>query len=219
MAGAMDFGPEFFDKYGVTFSNNEIIFCEYEPGNDFYFLMEGRVKITKILADKEKILDILHPGEIFGEMAIIEEAPRSATIVAMDNVKALQFNKANFEVLMASKPELAIKLLKIFANRIYDQKRRLRILTLPSYEAKVADVFVMLAENQNLNLSETKEVIFEITPNQVANWCGMDMMRCKSILAHFQKQNRIMIQPPNKLVVRNINDFYRFVNSKKRAVE
>lgn len=215
----IEFGPEFFDKYGVTFTKGDIIFCEYEPGISFYFLIDGRVKIIKIIADKEKILDIMYPGEIFGEMAIIEEAPRSATIVAMEDVKALEFNKANFEVLMTSKPELALKLLKIFANRIYDQKRRLRILTIQNPEAKVADVFVMLAENQNLNLSDTKEVSFEITPDQVANWCGMDVMKCKTILAHFQKQNRIAIVPPNKIVVKNINDFYRFVNSKKRVAE
>ena len=215
----IDFGPEFFDKYGVTFAKGDIIFCEYEPGTSFYFLMEGRVKILKIIADKEKILDIMYPGEMFGEMSIIEEAPRSATIVAMEDVKALEFNKANFEILMTGKPELALKLLKIFANRIYDQKRRLRILTIQNPEAKVADVFVMLAENQNLNLSDTKEVSFEITPDQVANWCGMDVMKCKAILAHFQKQNRIAIVPPNKIVVKNINDFYRFVNSKKRIAE
>ncbi len=217
MAGGMDFGVELFDKFGVTFCKDDIIFCEYEPGNNFYFLLEGRVKITKILSDREKILDILQPGEMFGEMAIIEEAPRSATIVAVDNVKALEFNKANFEVLMKSKPELAVKLLKVFANRIYDQKRRLKILTIAHPEARVADVFVMLAENKHLNLSDTKEVTFDITPNQVASWCGMDTMKCKSILAHFAKQNRIIITPPNKISVRNINDFYRFVNSKKKS--
>jgi CRP/FNR family transcriptional regulator, cyclic AMP receptor protein len=218
MAATLDFGPEFFDKFGVTFNKNEIIFCEYEPGNNFYFLLEGKVKITKILADREKILDILNPGEIFGEMAIIEEAPRSATIVAVDNVKALEFNKANFEVLMKSKPELAVKLLKIFANRIYDQKRRLQILTLANPETKVADVFIMLAEKRNLNLSETKEVQFDISPDQVASWCGMEIMKCKAILSHFAKQHRIIIGP-GKITVKNINDFYRFVNSKKRAVE
>ena len=214
---AMDFGPEFFDKFGVTFSKGDIIFCEYEPGNNFYFLLEGKVKITKILSDREKILDILEPGEIFGEMAIIDEGPRSATIVANDDVKALEFNKANFEVLMKSKPELAIKLLKIFANRIYDQKRRLKILTLPTPEAKVADVFIMLAENKNINLTEAIDETFEITPEQVGNWCGMDVQKCKSILANYAKQNRIIINPPNKITVKNINYFVRLVNSQKRS--
>jgi CRP/FNR family transcriptional regulator, cyclic AMP receptor protein len=219
MAGGLDFGPEFFDKFGVTFEKGDIIFCEYEPGLNFYFLLEGRVKIIKILSDKEKILDILNPGELFGEMSIIEEAPRSATIVALDNVKALEFNKANFEVIMTAKPEMAIKILKVFANRIYDQKRRLKILTLPYPEAKVADVFVMLAEQRQLNLSETKEVSFDITPEQVGSWCGMDVAKCKAILAHFAKQNRIVISPPNKITVININDFYRLVNSRKRNTE
>lgn len=216
---AMEFGPEFFDKFGVTFSKGDIIFCEYEPGNNFYFLLEGKVKITKILGDREKILDILHPGEIFGEMAIIDEGPRSATIVADDDVKALEFNKANFEILMKSKPELAIKLLKIFANRIYDQKRRLKILTLSTPEAKVADVFIMLAENKNVNLSEATDETFEITPEQVANWCGMDVQKCKAILANYVKQNRLIINPPNKITVKNINYFVRLVNSQKRSTE
>lgn len=215
----LDFGPEFFDKFGVTFKKGDIVFCEFEPGNSFYFLMEGRVKITKILSDREKILDILEPGEIFGEMAIIDEGPRSATIVALDDVKALEFNKANFEILMKSKPEIAIKLLKIFANRIYDQKRRLKILILPTPEAKVADVFVMLAENKNIDLSQTTEETFDITPDQVANWCGMDIAKCKAILANFVKQNRIAILPPNKITVRNINYFVRLVNSQKKNIE
>jgi CRP/FNR family transcriptional regulator, cyclic AMP receptor protein len=216
MPGIMDFGPQFFDKFGVTFNKGDIIFCEYEPGNNFYFLLEGKVKITKIMGDKEKILDILEPGEIFGEMAIIEEAPRSATIVADEDVKALEFNKANFEILIKSKPEIAIKLLKVFANRIYDQKRRLKILTLASAEAKVADVFVMLAENKSLDLTEAKEETFEITPNQVANWCAMDVTKCKTILATFAKQNRIVLIPPNKIKVTNINYFVRYVSSKRK---
>lgn len=217
MAAAVDFGPGFFEKFGATYKKDEVIFCEYEPGNTFYFLLEGRVKVTKILADTEKTLDVLQPGEIFGEMSILEEAPRSATMVAMDDVKVLEFNKANFESLLTSKPELAIKLLKIFARRIYDQKRRLMILTLTEPEAKVADVFLMLAENMNLNLSETKEVEFKITMEDVANWCGMDKARSNQILSHYAKQNRIIVSQ-NKITVTNINDFYRLVNSKRRSL-
>lgn len=216
MGTLIDFGPQFVEKFGKNFKKNDIIFCEYEPGNTFYFLMEGRVKITKISSDTEKILDILEPGEIFGEMAILEEAPRSATIIAMEDVKVLEFNKANFETLMTAKPELAIKLLKIFARRIYDQKRRLMILTLNEPEAKIADVFLMLAENKNINLSETTEVSFDITPEDVANWAGMDKMKCQQILHHFVKQNRITIKQ-NEIIVNNINDFYRLVNTKRKS--
>ena len=214
---ALDFGPQFFEKFGVSYSKDEIIFCEYEPGNSFYFILEGRVKITKILGNTEKTLDILQSGEIFGEMAILEEAPRSATTVAMEDVKLLEFNKANFDSFMTVRPELAIKLLKTFAKRIYDQKRRLMILTLVEPEIKIADVFLMLAENMNLNLSEVKIVEFKTTPEEIANWCGMDKPQCNQILIHYAKQNRINIGQ-GKIVVNNINDFYRLVNSKRRSM-
>lgn len=216
MSGAFDFGPSFFDKFGKEFNKGEIICCEYEPGNTFYFLLEGKVKITKVSEDKEKTLDILEPGEIFGEMSILEEAPRSATTVAVDKVKILEFNKENFSTLMSSKTELAIKLLKIFAKRIYDQKRRLMILTLKEPEARVMDVFIMLAEDKSIDITEKSEIAFKITPEEVANWCGMDKMKCTEVLTHFAKQNRIVLMG-DKIIINNINDFYRVVNSKRRS--
>ncbi len=217
MAALMEFGPGFVDKFGKRFKKNDIIFCEFEPGNTFYFLLEGKVKVTKISSETEKILDVLEPGEIFGEMAILESSTRSATTVAMEDVLVLEFSKDNFETLMTAKPELAIKLLKVFARRIYDQKRRLMILILNEPEAKVADVFLMLAENKNINISETKQISFDITPEQVANWCGIDKMEAVQILNHFARQNRIILKQ-NEIIVNNINDFYRLVNSKRKAI-
>ena len=70
-----------FERFAVTFNAGDIIFCEHEPGDTFYLIQSGRVQIVKIVDDIEKIIDILQPGEIFGEMAILEEAPRSASKV------------------------------------------------------------------------------------------------------------------------------------------
>ncbi len=137
-----------FERFAKIFQPNDIIFCEYEPGDNFYLIQSGRVGIVKIMGDIEKTIDILNPGEVFGEMAILEEAPRSATAVALDKVKALEFNRANFEVLMMGNPQIAMKLLKLFTKRIYDQKRRFMILTLDDIQAKVADVFLMLSETR-----------------------------------------------------------------------
>ncbi len=216
MGNEIDFGPIFFEKFGVTFKKDEIIFCENEPGNTFYFLLDGRVKITKLVGNTEKILDMLSPGEIFGEMAILEEAPRSATIIAADNVKLLEFNKANFENILSSKPELAVKLLKIFARRIYDQKRRFMILTLPEPELKVADTFLMLAETAGFSLNNPQKGIeIKTTPNEIASWSGMEKAQCSQILSHFVKQRKIAIYN-NKIIIENLADFSRMVNSSRR---
>ncbi len=205
-----------FDRFAVTFKKNDIMFCEHEPGDTFYLIQSGRVQIVKIMGEVEKIIDILNPGEILGEMAILEEAPRSASAIALDQVRALEFNRENFEVLMQGNPQIALKLLKLFTKRIYDQKRRFMILTLDDVQARVADVFLMLSETQTGADPNKDERVFNTTIDDIAHWAGMSPDKCRQVLNHFATQRRIEIYP-DKIVVKNINDFQRFVGSRRKA--
>ena len=211
-------GNSMFDRFGVTFQKGDIIFCEYEPGDNFYLIQSGRVQILKILGDIEKTIDILQPGEIFGEMAILEEAPRSATAIALDEVKALEFNRENFEILMQGNPQIALKLLKLFTKRIYDQKRRFMILTLEDIEARVADVFLMLAEKSGPAEEGVNRMEFSTSVDDIAHWAGMSPAKCREVMNHFVSQRRVELYS-DKIVVKNINDFARFVNSRRKQRE
>jgi len=207
-----------FTRFARTFQPGELIFSEFEPGDSFYLIQSGRVRITKIVGDIEKNIDILQQPEIFGEMAILEGAPRSATAIAMDTVKVLEFNRANFEVLMMGNPQIALKLLRLFAKRIYDQKRRFMILTLEDPQAKIADVFLMLDETQgaiNQGDSDGDKREFKVTVDDVAHWAGMGTAEVQTILGHFSNQRRIELYQ-DRIVVKNINDFIRFVNTKRK---
>ena len=203
-----------FERFAVTFQKGDIIFCEYEPGDTFYLIQSGRVQIIKILDDIEKTIDILHPSEIFGEMAILDAAPRSASAIAVDTVRALEFNRENFEVLMMGNPQIALKLLKLLAKRIYDQKRRFMILTLDEAQARIADVFLMLDETNPPNDDSTPVRTFNTNVDGVAHWAGMSLEECREVLNHFVTQRRIEIYP-DRIVVQNINDFARFVGSRR----
>jgi CRP-like cAMP-binding protein len=207
-----------FNRFQVSFHKGDIIFCEYEPGDTFYLLQAGRVQIVRIIGDLEKNIDILYPGEVFGEMAILEEAPRSATTIALDDIKALEFNRENFEVLMMGNPQIAMKLLKLFIKRIYDQKRRFMILTLEDVEAKVADVFLMLAENQSVDTSSADSIEFKTTMDDLAHWAGIPPAQCKEVLNHFVSQRRIELHP-DKIRVKNINEFARLVGFQRKHQE
>lgn len=207
-----------FSRFARTYQAGEIIFSEYEPGDSFYLIQAGRVRITKIVGDIEKNIDILSAPEIFGEMAILEGAPRSATAIAEETVKVLEFNRANFEILMMGNPQIALRLLKVFTKRIYDQKRRFMILTLEDPQAKIADVFLMLDETQgSVNpgepLGDKRE--FKVTVDDVAHWAGMNPADTQAILSHFSNQRRVELYA-DRIVVKNINDFIRFVNSKRK---
>jgi len=148
-------------------------------------------------------------------MAILEEAPRSATAIAMDQVTALEFNQENFDILMQGNPQVALTLLKLFAMRIHDQKRKFQILTLDDVEAKVADVFLMLAEHEPVDTTEVEKMEFKTTVDDVAHWAGISPEKCRHVVNHFINQRRIELYP-NHIVVRNINDFARFVKSRRR---
>jgi CRP-like cAMP-binding protein len=204
-----------FGRFARTFQPGEMIFSEFEPGDTFYLIQSGRVELVKIIGDIEKTLDILQPSEMFGEMAILENSPRSATAIALDVVKVLEFNSQNFEILMLGNPQIALKLLRMFAKRIYDSKRRFMILTLDEPLAKIADVFLMLDETQ-ANIDKTTERReFKTTVDDIAHWAGMSIAETRETLGHFVTQRRMEMYPDN-IVVKNINDFSRFVNSRRK---
>ena len=209
-----------FERFAKTYRAGQIILCEYEPGDSFYLIQSGRVKIVKIFGNIEKTIDILKPGEFFGEMALLENAPRSASIIALDDCKLLEFNRDNFQVLMTGNPQMALKLLALFAHRIYDQKRRFSILTLSDEHARVADVFLMLSESMPLDDedSDTGKRVFNHSVADIAHWAGMSPDRCRDILNHFIEQRRVSVFQ-DRIEVTNIHDLARFVSSRRKVQE
>ena len=211
---AMDMAA--FGRFSKTFRQGEIIFSEFEMGDNFYLIQTGRVQLVKLVGDIERTLDILYPSEMFGEMAILENSPRSATAIAVDEVTALEFNSQNFEILLLGNPQIALKLLKMFCKRIYDSKRRFMILTLSEPSAKIADVFLMLDETQPDIDKTTEKREFKTTVEGVAHWAGMSVNEVRDVLGHFVNQRRVEIFP-DRITVKNINDFSRFVSSRRNS--
>ena len=210
----LELDEKFFEKFGAEYSPNEIIFCEYEPGYEFYFIQKGRVRIARIISDREKTIDVLMPGDVFGEMAILEEQPRSATAIAMEHVRVLKFHRDNFDALLQGNPQLAYKLLLIFSKRIYDAKRRLMILLLEEPSLKVMDVLIMLAE-QNPQYDFESEISLNSNSQQIASWAGMAEADAQKELTHLTRVGKIDLYE-DRVVVKNIRDFQRVIASKRK---
>jgi CRP-like cAMP-binding protein len=206
-----------FERFTRSFEPGEMIFAEFEPGDAFYLIQEGRVKLVKVIGDVEKTLDILQPTEMFGEMAILENSPRSATAIALDKVQVLEFNRQNFDILLSGNPQIALKLLKTFARRLYDAKRKFLILTLEEPQARIADVFLMLDENQGGADENTDARVFQATVEDIAHWAAMGVNEAKEIINHFVAQRRMELYN-DRIVVKNINDFSRYVSSRRRQL-
>jgi len=213
---AMALDEKFFEKFGVEYSPNEIIFCEWEPGNEFYFIQSGNVRIVKLIQNREKNLSVLTDGDVFGEMAILEEQPRSATAIALDHVKLLKFHRDNFDTLMSGNPALAYKLLVIFSKRIYEAKRRLMILLLEEPQLKVMDVLLMLAE-QDPHLDLQSEISLQVTAQDVARWAGLSEADAQKELTHLTRTDKIELFG-DRIVVKKIREFQRLVASRRKSM-
>lgn len=121
------------------FAANELIFDENTRGETFYVILEGLVRITK----KDIHLADLGPGGHFGEMAMVDQAPRSATAQAIEPIKALAIERSQFYELMRSDPSLSVKLMWSFIQVL---NTRLRMTNSELLNAR--ETIDILRENQ-----------------------------------------------------------------------
>ncbi|WP_300702489.1 Crp/Fnr family transcriptional regulator, partial [uncultured Brachyspira sp.] len=177
------------------YDTDDVIFLEYERGDKFYLVQSGSVKITKVIKDIEKLLDIVYPGDFFGEMAILEDTTRSASAIANEPTVLLELKKENFQSILANNTIMALKLSKTFAKRIFDAKRRLLILQLNEIDLRVYDCLLLLAELQNIprdHYYEPQEL--NATINDIANWCGVKVADVQKVLNSLIKTGKVDIR-------------------------
>ncbi|MCQ2579900.1 MAG: Crp/Fnr family transcriptional regulator [Treponemataceae bacterium] len=204
-----------FSRFAKTYRPGEVLIAEFEPGDCFYLIKSGRVQLSKTLNGTNKNIDVLGPSEFLGEMAILENTPRSATCVAVNTVEVLEFNKANFELLITNNPAIALILLKMFCRRINEQKRRLRILVISDITARIGDVFLMLDETQPQVMPTSGAMRrFDVTIQDISHWAGLSIDETKDEINRYVEKHRIEVVD-NYVVVKNINEIQRLVEQRK----
>jgi CRP/FNR family transcriptional regulator, cyclic AMP receptor protein len=93
-----------------TFNLGEYVFREGESGNRLYLIVEGEVRISRVVPGSgEEALAVLKPGALFGEMAVFDRSERSTDAIANNTVKALTITRSDFELLLDFNRDLAYK--------------------------------------------------------------------------------------------------------------
>src|SRR5574344_406159 len=213
-AGALkQFSLPAFERFAKQYKPGNVIICEFEPGDCFYLIQSGRVQLVKCVNGAKKNLDSMKPGEFFGEMAILDNSPRSATCVAVGNVECLEFNKENFELLITGNPQIAMILLKLFCKRIYDQKRRFRILVIKDLTARLADVFLMFDEMNPVDNPNDRQRKFMVTTADLAHWAGLSLEATRDEVNKLVEKRKIEVYD-TYMIVANIADMKRIVDTR-----
>jgi CRP-like cAMP-binding protein len=107
-----------FERFGRTFPAGSIVFAEGDPGAELYVIQTGRVQLSRRVRGRDMHLLTLAAGEFFGEMAIVNNKPRSATATVLEEARMLALDARTFEAMVRGNSEIAIRLVKKLAARL-----------------------------------------------------------------------------------------------------
>lgn len=108
----------------LSLEDGEVVFQQGDPGDTLFFVVSGTVKVTR----GQAVVATLGPKDVFGEMALLDSEPRSATITAAEDVQLLRIQRDDFHDILTEKAELALGIIKVLS-------RRLRATTARQYDA------------------------------------------------------------------------------------
>ncbi len=132
-----------------TYPKGSVIVFEEDRGDAMYLVASGQVKVVLIGEDgREVILSVLQEGNFFGEMALLDDEPRSAHVIAMEPSTLLVLRREDFQAQLRSTPEVAISLLKELSHRLRSADEKIGSLVLLDVNGRVANLLLQLAKEE-----------------------------------------------------------------------
>src|SRR5216684_7488172 len=130
-----------------TYHRGETIFHKGDPGNGLYILTGGQVKIVlPSETGEEAVLAMLEPGEFFGELALFDGQPRSATVVAVQNTEVLVLHRDDFMSFVGRNPEVVSALFAALSRRLRDADEMIEDAIFLDVPGRLAKRLLDLAE-------------------------------------------------------------------------
>lgn len=167
--------------------------------DSLYIVLAGRLKVMMSDADgKEVILSLLGPGEFFGEMGLIDDEPRSATVITIEPCELLAINKRDFKKSLAEHFEMAMAVMRGLVRRLREADRKIGSLALLDVYGRVARLLLDMAENVNGEKIVTKRL-----PKQdIAKMIGASREMVSRVMKGLEIDGYIVPLPEGRLMLR-----------------
>ncbi|MBD1905616.1 Crp/Fnr family transcriptional regulator [Funiculus sociatus GB2-A5] len=174
-----------------THPANQVILLENDWGGSVYFILEGWAKIrTYNLDGKEVTLNILGKGELFGEMAALDEVPRSTDVITLTPTTIGSMPAADFVQLINNEPLAGVRLAQLMAKRLRQVNRRLRLRESDSM-SRVADTLLFLAEGQGKTAQKGINIP-NLPHRELSSLSGLARETVTRVLTKLEKKGLIM---------------------------
>ena len=151
-----------------SYPKNSVILFEDDPGDALYVVAKGQVKVVLIGEDgREVILSVLGEGEFFGEMALIDDEPRSAHVIAMEDSMLLVLRREDFQGILEHSAGIALALLRELSRRLRRVDEKVGSLVLLDVHGRVAQLLLDLADE-----TDGQRITRRLTHHTIAQMIG-----------------------------------------------
>ncbi len=165
-----------------------------DPSSNVYLLKQGRVKIASTApSGKEVTFDILEPGEIFGELEVLEETPRETAAEALDDTLICVIRREDFDHYLRTHPDLSVKLTKLIGLRLRKIQSRVEDLVFRDVPARLAHLLLELSKTDGVPDGPHIRLGIKLTHQEMANLIGCSRETVSTTLGQFRDQGLIRL--------------------------
>ncbi len=156
----------------ASYSPGQVIFRKGDEGHGLLAVMSGIVKISvRSEREREIVLNLIGPNEVFGEIALLDGRPRTADATSMTHSLVLVLDRRDFLHLLTAEPVIAVKLLEVVTGRLRQTSRQVEDLSLADFDTRLARILARLAEIQGVGDRSTSRIL--ITQQELGRMIGL----------------------------------------------
>ncbi|MFN3411932.1 MAG: Crp/Fnr family transcriptional regulator [Exilispira sp.] len=201
-----------------------LLFVEGEPGDRLFIIQKGKVNITKIMNDKEILIAVLKEGDIFGEMALLENKPRTANAITAEDCSFLIVERKNFDAMVTTQPSLTTKLITLLSERTWVAYRQLENSLLSEPIAKMWDTLLIQLQKNRVIPAENSQFTFPFSFVGLVKMVGLpehEAPRYKSEFLQTKKfeEHEDKILCKNTMLIQNQVEFYQKMLLRKEKIQ
>ncbi|OQX29559.1 MAG: cAMP-binding protein [Spirochaeta sp. LUC14_002_19_P3] len=206
------------------YPKDTMLFAEGESGPELYIIQKGSIRITKIVNDNEVLLAFLKAGDIFGEMALLENKPRSASAIVNEDSVLMAVNRANFQEMVIEQPKIISRLTSTLAERIWNLFRQLKNTSIKDPVGRIYDCLVLQLEKSKIDITVRQAFNFGFGINDLINMVGLPMAEGKGVVSKLLENNDITISgqniyTPDITRILKSNDYYKKMERRRNTLE
>lgn len=199
---------QLFQRFGRVVPSGTILFHENDPGEEMFIIQTGKVKIGKKVRNIEKTLVVLGKGEFFGEMAILNDKPRSATAEVVEDSEILVIDRKTFETMIRGNAEIALRIIKKLSARLQEADNQIENLMIRDNTSRIVDLLAKLARDAGKHTGRGVEL--DYTFDDLAGMVGLGREQVVGILDKLVKIQVIELSG-GAIVISNKEQLDRFM--------